>query len=299
MSKLERLAAAAGGNVDESMALRGAPITAATSTPPARWQGVVKSRDVAEVPVAKIVRDETQPREEFESEALERLAGSIRRRGVLQPIRARWDEGRGAYIVIAGERRWRAATMAGLETIPCVLAEGPIDSAELLAVQLVENALREDLRPVEAARAYRRLMDGHGWSARQVAQELHLDHSTIVKALALLELPPTVQEAVEHGGITASAAYEVSKLEGPELQVQVAQAVADQGLSRAEVSELVGAIKARRPAPAAKPEPLQLDLGDGMALKLTWKKANGVDPVKALKIALRILQEQARRDEAA
>lgn len=299
MSKLDRLAAAAGGNVDESMALRGAPITTATSTPPARWQGVVKSRDVAEVPVAKIVRDETQPREEFDPEALERLAGSIRRRGILQPIRARWDEGRGAYVVIAGERRWRAATMAGLATIPCVLAEGLIDPAELLAVQLVENALREDLRPVEAARAYRRLMDEHGWSARQVAQELDLDHSTIVKALALLELPATVQEAVEQGGITASAAYEVSKLESPELQAEVAQAVVEQKLSRSEVGELVQAIRAKRPAPAAKPDPVTIDLGDGCVVRVTWKKAGGLEPLKALRLAAKILQEQFRDDQAA
>ncbi len=297
-SKLERLAAAAGGNVDESMRI-GAPITAATSAAPARWQGVVKSRDVAEVPVARLVRDSDQPREEFDEAALARLAESIRRRGVLQPIRARWDEGRGAYIVIAGERRWRAATMAGLSTVPCVLVEATLDPAELLAVQIVENALREDLRPVEAARAYRRLIELHGWSARQVAQELDLDHSTVIKSLALLELPEAVQEQVEQGGITASAGYELSKLKGPELQREVAQAVVEQKLSRGEVSELVSAIRAKRPVPVARPEPVTLDLGDGCTLRISWKKPGGPDLVKALKIALKLAQEQARGDQAA
>lgn len=300
MSKLERLMQAAGGNVDESMRIGGAPLTApATSGPPARWQGVVKSRDVAEIPVNRLVRDPDQPREEFDEEALARLADSVRRRGILQPIRARWDEGQGAYVVIAGERRWRAATMAGLATIPCVIDEGKADAAELLAVQLIENALREDLRPVEAARAYRRLMEARGWSGRQVAQELHLDHSTVVKALALLELPAAVQEQVEQGGLPASAGYELSKLDGPDLQAEVAQAVVEQKLNRSEVSELVSAIRAKRPVPAARPEPVTLDLGDGMSLKLTWKKANGVDPLKALKIAVRLLQNQVRGDQAA
>lgn len=301
MGKLDKLMQAAGSNIDESMgASGGEPITApATSVTPARWQGVTKAKNVAEIPVSKIVRDPGQPREEFDAETLERLAESIRRRGVLQPIRARWDEGQGAYVVIAGERRWRAATMAGLVTIPCVVDDRLLEPTELLAVQLIENALREDLRPVEAARAYRRLMEANGWSARQVAQELDLDHSTVVKALALLELPVTVQEQIETGRIAPSVGYELSKLEGASVQAEVAQAVVAEGLKRAEVADLVRAVKAKRPAPAQRPDPVTFDLGDGCTVTVRWRKSGGPDLIQALRRVLKLAQEQRRTDEAA
>lgn len=138
-----------------------------------------------------------------------------------------------------------------------------------------------------------------GRSISQLARELAVSQSAVFKALALLQLTDGVQEQVEQEALAPHTAYEVSRLESPELQAEVAQAVIEQGLKRSEVAELVGELKARRPAPAARPEPLQLDLGDGMTLRLAWKKANGVDAIKALKIALKLLQEQARGDQAA
>jgi ParB family chromosome partitioning protein len=157
--------------------------------------------------VDRIAADPDQPREEFDPEALQRLADSLRAKGQLQPIRVRWDEGRGAYIIICGERRWRAATMAGLETLHCVIVEGTVEPVELLAIQLVENALREDLRPVEQARAYRTLMDQKGWSTRQLAAELAVTQPQVVRTLALLDLPAVVQEAVEQGTLAPGTAY--------------------------------------------------------------------------------------------
>lgn len=120
----------------------------------------------------------------------------------------------------------------------------------------------------------------------------------MVKSLALLDLPEAVQEAVDDGKLPASAAYEVSKLEGPEVQAEVARAVVDQGLRRLEVSELVSAIRAKRPAPAARPEPVTLDIGD-VAVRITWKRSSGIDLVKALKLALKRAQDRQRDDQAA
>ena len=109
----------------------------------------------------------------------------------------------------------------------------------------MENCLREDLRPVEQARAFRGLINRNGWSVRQVAEELALSHSAVVKALALLDLPTAVQEHVETGGLAAATAYEISKLEDPDARAELAERVVSEGLTRAET---VAAVKAVKPA---------------------------------------------------
>ena len=134
-----------------------------------KHDGVTRAKNVCVIPLDRIVRDPNQPREEFDPEALRRLADSLKERGQLQPIGVRWDEALGVYVIVFGERRWRAAGMAGLLTVNAVVMEGAISPDDLIVVQLVENAVREDLRPIEQARAYRKLMDAKGWSTRQVA----------------------------------------------------------------------------------------------------------------------------------
>jgi ParB family chromosome partitioning protein len=263
-------------------------------TMPARLQGVVKDKDAAIIPVDKIDRDPDQPRDDFDAESLERLAESLRTRGQLQPIRVRWDEGKGTYVIIAGERRWRAARMAGLSTLRCVVQEGPASPEELLALQLIENALREDLKPVEQARAYRRLMDAHGWSGSEVARQLAVDQSVVSRALSLLELPSPVQEQVDAGSLAVRSAAEIARLAEPELQLQVAQAAVAEGLKRDEVAALVRAVKAKRPAPAARPAPVEVDLGDGTVVRVSWKKANSTTALQALRRAVRQLQQEGQ-----
>src|SRR5262249_10865017 len=149
----------------------------------------------------RIQADPDQPREEFDEEAIGRLASSLRSQGVLQPIRVRWHEGRGFYVIIAGERRWRAARMAGIATLPCVVDDRPLKPSDLLVIQIVENALRQDLKPIEQAKAYRTLMDQKGWSIRQLADELSIDFTAVAKSLGLLKLPGEIQEQVEAGDI--------------------------------------------------------------------------------------------------
>jgi ParB family transcriptional regulator, chromosome partitioning protein len=305
MGKIEDLMRIS-GNIDESMGAGDSQrIAPATSSAPARWQGVTKAKDVALIPVGKIDRDPDQPRVEFDDEALARLADSLRIRGQLQPIRVRWDEERGVYVILVGERRWRAARVAGLENLACVVVERTIDPNELLAIQLVENALREDLKPVEQARAYRRLMDAHGWSSRQVAEELQIGQASVVRALALLELPAEIQERVDGGKLPASVAYEVSKLEDSGQQIALAEAVAEHGLKRDEVARAVQAVRANRPAPSPRPEPFTVDLGEGVKVRVTWSRASSVTATQALRKALKEAQERERsgrgdeKDEAA
>jgi ParB family chromosome partitioning protein len=262
MSKLDEMRRMTAGNVDDSMGVNRPVVHSAQPgsgpSTPARWQGVSKSKNAADIPVSKIGPDPDQPREEFDAEALQRLADSLKARGQIQPISVRWIEERGQYVIVCGERRWRAATLAGLPTLSCTVHDRPIGPGELLAMQLVENLLREDLKPIEQARAYRALMESHGWTVSQVARELAVDHSNVSRALALLNLPGPVREQVEQGELAPSVAYEVSKLEDPQAQEEVAARVVAEGLSRAETVEAVRQV-------ASKPRPGTSKKGRGGA----------------------------------
>src|SRR4051812_13935212 len=300
MSKLDELRRTAGQNVKDSAGAdrADAPAVAAGVNAPDRWRGVERSRDMAMIPLAKIDRDPNQPRQEFDEEELARLAESLRIRGQLQPIRVRWDEGRGAYVILAGERRWRAARMAGLDKLACVIHAGHLTDEEKLAMQLVENALRADLKPVEQARAYRRLMDARNYSTRELAAELHIAQTSVVRTLALLELPTEVQGRVEEGELAATVAAELTKLPDAALQAKVAEVVIAEGLTRSEVTELVQAVKARRPTPNRRPKPVTVDLGD-CTVTVRWKKPSETTALQALRKAAKQIQERERPDQAA
>jgi ParB family transcriptional regulator, chromosome partitioning protein len=304
MSKREDLLRAGGGNILSSMGAGGArelppgmdPSTALRR--PAHLEGLSKEKAGARIALDRIVRDEAQPREEFDEEALARLAESLRTRGQLQPIRVRWDEGRGAYVILVGERRWRAARLAGLAELSCIIVDGEMPTDERLMIQLVENALREDLRPIEQARAYRALMEARGWSGNQLAKELHIAQSSVVRALSLLDLPEPVQARVEQGTLAATVAHELTKLNDPAVQAELAATIVDQQLTRSEVEEVVKAVRARRPA-QGRPEPVAVDLGDGIIVVVRYRKPSSVTAVQALRRAMKVLQEQMRGDEAA
>jgi ParB family chromosome partitioning protein len=248
MGKADDILRAAGGKIAESTSRREVPVLVAapmTGLNPARMQGVARSKAAMEIPLEKIERDPSQPREEFEPEALARLAESIKARGLLQPVRVRWSEERGRYVLIAGERRWRAAGMAGLETLTCIVEDRELTPAELLACQVTENALREDLNPMERARAFRTLMDLNGWSGNQLAKQLGISQPAVVDALKLLKLDATVQEAVERGEMAPTVAAHVSGLDDPDVQRQVAGRIVAEDLSRAEAIEAVREVSGR------------------------------------------------------
>jgi ParB family chromosome partitioning protein len=200
-------------------------------------------------------------------------------------------------VILVGERRWRAAKLAGLVELSCLIEEGDLSSDERLMVQLVENALREDLKPVEQAKAYKTLMEAKDWSGNQLAKELHIAQSSVVRALALLDLPAEVQAQVEQGALAATAAAEIARLPEP-ARVEVARAAVDQGLTRSEVAEVVKAVRARRPA-QLRPEPVEIDLGDGITVVVRYRKPSTVTAPQALRRALKALQDRERDDRAA
>lgn len=159
---------------------------------------------LVEIPVGHIEPNPSQPRRRFGAEELEELADSIRQHGVLQPLLVS-ERSPGQYVLVAGERRWRAARLAGLAAVPAVIREQLADD-RLLELALVENLQRRDLTPLEEARAFEHLRAGLGLAQGEIADRVGLDRSTVANALRLLKLPLEVQEWVEDGALTAGHA---------------------------------------------------------------------------------------------
>lgn len=155
------------------------------------------------VKISEIEPNRDQPRKEFDSAALSELADSISQHGVLQPILLR-PMLMGGYRIVAGERRWRAARMAGLSEVPAVIRE-MTDTEEMLYA-LIENLQREDLSPLEEAKGYRTLMETQGFTQEEVSQTVGKSRPAVTNAMRLLNLPEDIQEMVEHGEISAGHA---------------------------------------------------------------------------------------------
>lgn len=228
------------GHLQESMGVRQTDFRPVLAPAPGKKDiGRRPLRNVGRLAVNQIVPDPDQPRAEFSEEALERLALSIREKGQLSPIRVRWSEALEKWIIICGERRWRATQKAGLAEIDCYFDEGDLGPSEILEQQLIENCLREDLQPIEEAEAFASLMKVNGWTGKQVADALRVTPSRVSRALALLKLPDEIQEKVAAGVISSRSAYEISKLPNPETQSVLAERVAQGQLSAPQAAKAV------------------------------------------------------------
>lgn len=233
-----------GGNLDESMGVRDTDLHPTLApVPDPKDVGRRPLRSVGRVDLSQVVPDPDQPRAEFSDEALDRLAASIRDHGQLAPIRVRWAADLGKWVIVVGERRWRATRRAGLTAIDCVFVDGDLSRGELLSQQLIENLLREDLRPVEEAKAFRELIALNGWTGKQLADALRVPPSKISRTLALLDLPADLQGRVEAGDLPARTAYEISKLGDDTARRKLAEAVQTQGLT---VEDTRHAVRGRR-----------------------------------------------------
>lgn len=170
-----------------------------------------------EIPIDRIRPNPHQPRKRFDEKALSELTDSIRISGVIQPIIVR--RGGDGYELVAGERRWRAAKQAGLATIPAVVRE--VTNAESLELALVENLLREDLNPIEAAEGYRQLLADFGWTQEQLGQRIGKDRSSIANALRLLRLSEPIQDDLRSGRLTMGHALSILSLTSSEAQMKL------------------------------------------------------------------------------
>lgn len=241
--------------------------------------GAADETALVEVPVNGVASNRRQPRQAFGDESLEALARSIREVGVLQPIVVRKVEDEG-YEMVAGERRLRAARMAGLATVPAIIRT--TDDTEALREALIENIHRQDLAPLEQAAAFQELQDELGVTQEDLARRLGHSRPHIANTIRLLNLPADVQTLLAEGAITAAHGRALLALDDPEGQRALAQRVAAEGLSVRQTEELVRTYSAhpasRRAAerPAAKDAKLlQIEeaVGDALGTRVRVQRA--------------------------
>ncbi len=212
---------------------------------------------IARIPLEQITVNPKQPRRDFEEQALQELAASIKLHDVIQPITVT-KTGPGSYQLISGERRLRASRMAGLADIPAYIRTA--DSQGILEMALLENLQREDLNAIEIALSYRQLMDECGLTQEQVSDRMKKERSTVANYLRLLKLPPDVQKAVRDGQITMGHARAIIGLEHVEQQLYVFREIIQRGLSVRQVEQMVKEMSAEAAAnaPARQATPAKL-----------------------------------------
>jgi ParB family transcriptional regulator, chromosome partitioning protein len=206
------------------------------------------------LPIGAIRPNPMQPRTIFQADRLEELAASIRANGIIQPLIVRRNGD--AYQIVAGERRWRAAQLAGLDEVPVVVQE--IAETRMLELALIENIQREDLNPIETAHAYERLNREFGLTHEEIGRRTGKDRTSIANMVRLLKLPNEVQNLLATQRLSMGHARAILGLPTGELQIEISEKAAAQGLSVRQVEALVGQLTFERPKKGgAKGEPRQ------------------------------------------
>lgn len=198
-----------------------------------------------ELPLAKINANPNQPRKDFDVEKLREMAETMLKYGVIQPVivQKKGD----AYVLVAGERRWRAAALAGLKTIPAIVRD--YSAEQLTVVALIENLQRQDLNPIEEANAYQILLQEHGLTQEELAGRLGKSRSAIANGLRLLSLDPFVQSDIAKGVLSAGQARPLLALTERELQRKLAEQIVNRHLNARQVEKMVQSLKKRKEAP--------------------------------------------------
>ncbi|MCA9216801.1 MAG: ParB/RepB/Spo0J family partition protein [Planctomycetales bacterium] len=223
-----------------------------------RFSGFTPS-DMAsgEMALDRIMEDEHQPRKSYDEQSLKDLAENLKTHGVQQPIQLRWNQDHRKWMIVYGHRRFRAAQLAGLNAIPCTFTEADVDEPTIRIRQLVENAQREDLAPMELARAIESLASLTKWSNRRIAEALGFNHTTVGRYLSLLKLPEQVQQLVQNRDLAPCIAAEITKAKAED-QERLGRQIVAKGLNRdAAKQEIAQAIcspmaKPSQPKPKAK-----------------------------------------------
>lgn len=209
-------------------------------------------QEVTRLPLQKVEPNPNQPRRRFDEEELQALADSIAEHGILQPLAVRAIEG-GFYQIIAGERRWRAARLAGLKEVPVVVVEA--DDRTVMELALIENLQRQDLNPMEEAEGYRVLTEEYGLTQEQAAARVGKSRPAVANALRLLALPEDVRSLVEKGELSAGHARAVLSLPTPARQRAAAQKILTLRLSVRQAEAMCKRLAAeeKKPEPAKRP----------------------------------------------
>lgn len=214
--------------------------------------GAVDGPRVRQVPIEELRPNRLQPRKTFDPGKLQELVASIRANGILQPVLV--QESDGGFELIAGERRYRAACMAGLKAVPAIVQTVEKD-ADALEMALIENLQREDLDPIEEAEAYQALMEGHGYTQERLSRKLGRARATVANVLRLLRLPGELQEAICSGAISAGHGKALLAIEDPDDARELLRRIVEGGLNVRQTEELVRRAQEKVSAPRPPPSP--------------------------------------------
>ena len=232
------------------------------------------------LPIAKVEPRLDQPREIFDEQSLQELADSIAQYGLIQPITARKLDS-GYYQIIAGERRWRAARLAGLTEVPVRVIEA--DDRRSAELALVENLQREDLNPIEEARGYRALIDEYGLTQEEAAKSVGRSRPAVANAMRLLSLCPAVLELVEKGQLSAGHARALVPILDDKLQTAAAKEVVDKGLSVRQTEQLAARLM-KAPKQPKTEEGVKVDYAAEVANRLSLSLGRKVKLIDGKKI---------------
>lgn len=208
---------------------------------------------MAEIPVDRLQPNPHQPRQIFDEAAIEDLTASILRHGVLQPLLVS-EDGPDRYLIITGERRWRAARRAGLRAVPAVIRER-LETADQLELALVENLQRRDLTPLEEARAFDSMRSSLGLTQAEIAERVAMDRSTVANSLRLLKLAHEIQTLVEEGQLTAGHARTLLAFSDETVRLGWAKRAVEEGLSVRDLERAAAEERGAAPAKAAANKP--------------------------------------------
>ena len=245
--------------VAESQSGGGTPVSSPSSAP--------AGGQLLQLALDAVIPNPHQPRKHFVPEALNDLAASIRQTGILQPVVVRRSGN--AYELIAGERRWRAARMAGLATVPAVVREVP--DGRMLEAALVENIQRADLNPLEKAQAYQKLIDQFGYTQQGLSERVGQERSTVANTLRLLELPASAKEALVRGALSMGHARAVLGLRSDADREALCRRIEQEGMSVRQVEQAISGQAVPPPPPGevrvAPPRPSKAKSADVKALE--------------------------------
>lgn len=231
------------------------------------------------LPISQVQPSAGQPRKRFDEVALQDLSDSIRLHGVIQPLTVR-RLGSGYYQIIAGERRWRAAKLAGLKEIPAVVIEA--DDRKAAELAMIENLQREDLNPIEEAAGYKTLIEEYGLTQEEAARQVGKSRPAVANALRLLELPDPVKQLLEEGRLTAGHARAILAAPGKSLQRALAQQVVDGGLSVRQTEALAKRMGQNEKEKPAKEDPYRI-YRDAAAKSLSTQLGRKVNIIQGAK----------------
>lgn len=218
--------------------------------------------------IEEIVPNRYQPRKVFDSEKLKELAASVKENGVIQPLLARRTDS--GYELIAGERRWRAAQMAGLRDVPVILRE--VRDTEMLELALIENIQRAELNPIEEAEGYQKLISEFDYTQEELSIRVGKERSTIANYLRLLRLPEQIKEDISKGVVSTGHAKAILGLEAPQRQIEAHAIVVKKGLSVRETESLVKRIAKGQPVKKVQKTSADIDrLQEGLMRSLGTK----------------------------